>query len=111
MEYDYDNGKKVANVFYCRPYSTSDKHELEVNHEYIRRIFPKGVSFKQFDEELVQRLRKNINAIPRESLNGETPYNLTKKKYPKLIEYLKAKYILPDDVNMSIQNIRGDKND
>lgn len=111
MEYDYNDGKKITNVFYCRPYSSSDKHELEVNHEYIRRVFPKRTSFKQFDEELVKRLRDNINAIPRNSLYGETPYNLTKKKYPKLIEYLKAKYISPDDVDISVQNIRGDKND
>ena len=109
MEYDYETGKKVANVFYCRPYSSSDKHELEVNHEYIRRVFPKSTSFNNLDDETVNRLRDNINAIPRESLNGETPYNLTKKKYPKLIEYLNAKYISPDDVDMSVKNIKGNK--
>lgn len=109
MEYDYETGKKVANVFYCRPYSSSDKHELEVNHEYIRRVFLKSTSFNLLNDEIVNRLRDNINAIPRESLHGETPYDLTKKKYPKLIEYLNAKYIAPDDVDMSVKSIRGDK--
>ena len=86
-----------------------EKHELEVNHEYIRRVFPKGTSFNKVTEEMVNKLRDNINAIPRESLNGSTPYDLTNKKYPMLIEYLQAKYISPDDVDISIENIRGER--
>lgn len=109
MEYDYDTTKKIANVFYCHPYASYEKHEIEVNHEYIRRVFPKGTSFNNLTPEIINRLRDNINAIPRESLNGETPFNLTKKKYPKLIEYLNALYISPDDVDISLEHIRGDK--
>ena len=109
MEYDYDTGNKVTNVFYCHPNASYEKHELEVNHEYIRRVFPKGTSFNKITEEMVNRLRDNINAIPRVSLNGSTPYDLTKKKYPMLIEYLKAKYISPDDVDLSTENIRGER--
>lgn len=109
MEYDYETGKKICNVFYCHPYASYEKHEIEVNHEYIRRVFPKGTSFKDLTPEIVNRLRDNINAIPRDSLDGETPYDLTKKKYPKLIEYLNAEYILPDDVDISVDNIIDNK--
>ena len=109
MEYDYNTGNKVSNVFYCHPNASYEKHELEVNHEYIRRVFPKGTSFNKVTEEMVNKLRDNINAIPRESLNGSTPYDLTNKKYPMLIEYLQAKYISPDDVDLSSENIRGEK--
>ena len=109
MEYDYNTGNKVSNVFYCHPNASYEKHELEVNHEYIRRVFPKGTSFNKVTEEMVNKLRDNINAIPRESLNGSTPYDLTNKKYPMLIEYLQAKYISPDDVDISIENIRGER--
>ena len=42
---------------------------------------------------MVKSLQDNINAIPRESLNKETPYNLTKKLYPELIEKLNCTYI------------------
>ena len=109
MEYDYETGKKIANVFYCHPNASYEKHEIEVNHEYIRRVFPKGTSFENITMDIIKRLQDNINAIPRESLDGSTPFDLTNKKYSKLIEYLNAQYILPDDVDMSIENIRGDK--
>lgn len=109
MEYDYEAGKKIANVFYCHPNASYEKHEIEVNHEYIRRVFPKGTSFENITTDVIKRLQDNINAIPRESLDGSTPFDLTNKKYPKLIEYLNAQYILPDDVDMSVENIRGDK--
>ena len=109
MEYDYDNSKKIANVFYCHPYASYEKHELEVNHEYIRRVFPKGTSFTNLTDDIVKTLQDNINAIPRDSLKGETPYNLTLKKYPKLIKSLKCNYLKPDDVDLSEKNIRGDK--
>ena len=109
MEYDYETGKKIANVFYCHPNASYEKHEIEVNHEYIRRVFPKGTSFENITMDIIKRLQDNINAIPRESLDGSTPFDLTNKKYPKLIEYLNAQYILPDDVDMSVENIRGDK--
>ena len=109
MEMDYNECKKIANVFYCNPYASYEKHEIEVNHEYIRRVFPKGTSFANLTNDIVKRLQDNINAIPRASLNGETPYNLTKRKYPKLIKALKCKYIKPDDVDMSVENIKGEK--
>lgn len=109
MEYDYETGKKIANVFYCHPNASYEKHEIEVNHEYIRRVFPKGTSFENITMDIIKRLQDNINAIPRESLDGSTPFDLTNKKYSKLIEYLNAQYILPDDVDMSVENIRGDK--
>ena len=109
MEYDYETGKKIANVFYCHPNASYEKHEIEVNHEYIRGVFTKGTSFKNITTDIIKRLQDNINAIPRESLDGSTPFDLTNKKYPKLIEYLNAQYILPDDVDMSVENIRGDK--
>ena len=109
MEMDYDLCKKISNVFYCNPYASYEKHEIEVNHEYIRRVFPKGTSFNMLTNDIVKRLQDNINAIPRESLNGETPYNLTLKKFPKFIEALDFNYIQPDDVDLSINNIKGDK--
>lgn len=105
FERDLDTGKKVSNIFYCHPYSSYEKHGVEVNHEYIRRVLPKGTSFDNLTDEMVKSLQDNINAIPRESLNKETPYNLTKKLYPELIEKLNCTYIKPDDVSLSKDDI------
>ena len=109
MEMDYNERKKVSNIFYCHPYASYEKHELEVNHEYIRRVFPKDTSFHDLTAVIVKRLQDNINAIPRLSLDGETPYDLTLKKYPQLIEAFHCDYIEPDDVDLSVENIKGEK--
>ena len=105
IKIDYESGNKKCNVFYCEPYSSWQKGCIEKNHEYIRKVFPKGTSFDSFTEEQIKRLEDTINNIPRESLNNKTPYELTKKKYPKLIEYLNCKYINPDDVDLSKEYI------
>lgn len=101
IEMDYESGNKKCNVFYCEPYSSWQKGCIEKNHEYIRKVFPKGTSFDLFTKEQIKRLEDTINNIPRNSLNGKTPYELTMKKYPKLLESLDCKYIEPDDVNLS----------
>lgn len=113
MEYDYENTKKVSNVFYCNPYSSWQKHEIEVNHEYIRRVLPKGSDFSKLTNEDVKRLQDNINSIPRESINNKTPYELTKEKYPTFIEKLDIKYMEPDEVTLNKKDILtdGDTND
>ena len=109
MEIDYNTCKKVCNVFYCKPYSSWQKHEIEVNHEYIRRVLPKGSNFSSLTEEQVKRLQDNINAIPRESLDGKTPFDLTKQRYPYFIKALKCKYIEPDKVSLNKDDILEDK--
>lgn len=105
FERDLETNKKVSNIFFCHPYSSYEKHGVEVNHEYIRRVFPKGTSLTNLNDEIVKNLQDNINSIPRNSLNDETPYNLTKKLYPDLIEKLDCKFIKPDDVSLSKNDI------
>lgn len=98
IEYDYETGIKKTNVFYCKPYSSWQKGTIEKNHKYIRDIFPKGTSFDNMTPEQIQKLEDTINNIPRDSLDGKTPYELTLKKYPELIKSLNCSYISPDDV-------------
>ena len=105
FEKDLETGKKLSNIFFCHPYSSYEKHGVEVNHEYIRRVLPKGTSFNNLNDEIVKNLQDNINAIPRLSLGGKTPYDLTKQLYPQFIELLDCKYIEPDKVTLSEEDI------
>ena len=109
IETNYDNGNKTCNVFYCHPYSSFEKASLEHNHEYIRRVLPKGTTLNNLTNNQVQKLETIINNIPREKLNGKTPYEKTKEKYPKLIEKLNYEYIIPDDVSLTKESILGDE--
>lgn len=108
MELDYETGNKITNLFYCEPCSSWQKGTCEKNHEYIRKVFPSGSSFENFNEKIVQKLQDNINNVPRESLDGKTPHQATLKKYPLFIEKINSKYIKPDDVNLSKKYILDD---
>lgn len=107
IEIDYNSGHKTCNVFYCNPYSSFQKANIERNHEYIRRVMPKGISLDSLTLEQVQTLETNINNIPRDILNGKTPFELTKELFPLLIEKLNYKYIKPDDVSLNVADILG----
>ena len=105
MEYNLDTGEKLCSVYYCHPNSPEEKPELEKKHEYIRYVLPKKTTFKNLTKDDVKRLEDNINNIPRDILGGKTPYELTKEKFPKLIDKLNSKYINPDDVTLNPKDI------
>lgn len=109
IERDYNTGNKTCNVFYCKPYSSYQKPNIERNHEYIRRIFPKGYCLNDLNERQVQMLETTINNIPRDKFDGKSPYEKTKEKYPLLLEKLNYKYINPDDVALTKESILGDR--
>lgn len=105
IEYDYKTKIKKGNVFYCEPYSSWQKGTIEKNHQYIRKVFPKGTSFDNFSSETIKRLEDNINNVPRDILSNKTPYELTKELYPEFIESLNCFYIEPDEVTLSQKEI------
>ena len=111
IEIDYKTGNKTCNVFYCQPYSSWQKNGIERNHEYIRRVFPKGFEFNNLNDKQIQRLEETINNIPRDILNGKTPYEKTLELFPQLIQKLNYKYIKPDNVSLTIENIMEDSNE
>lgn len=111
IEIDYNTGNKTCNVFYCNPYSSYQKPNIERNHEYIRRVFPKGSSFNDLNQKQVQKLETIINNIPRNKFGGKTPYEKTKEKYPLLLKKLDYEKIEVDDVELTLKNVLGDKDE
>ena len=111
IEYDYHSLKKVSNLFYCEPNRPDQKGGIEKNHEYIRKILPKGTTFENLTIQTVKTLENHINNIPRDSLNGKTPFDLMKEKYPDFIDKLDCHFISPDDVNLSMDLLEECPND
>lgn len=102
IEIDSKTGEKLINIYYCEPYSSWQKGGIERNHEFIRYIIPKGLTFDNLTKENIMDMMNNINSISRKSLNYETAYNIFKNIYGE--EITKKLHLLPikkDEVNLS----------
>ena len=61
-------------VFYCDAGSPYQKGAIEVNHELIRRILPKGTSFDSLTQQDITVMMNHINSYKRKKLNDRSPY-------------------------------------
>lgn len=93
------DGTPRTRIFFCDPCASWEKGRCEKNHEYIRKILPKGSSFDELTQADIDKVICHINNAPREILNGQTPYRLGKLLLdPKAMRVFGLKKIKPDDV-------------
>lgn len=101
---------KTSNIFYCHPYSSFEKGSIENSHELIRRVIPKGISLKPYNQHDINILVNNINSLYRESLNGKCPFDLIKDIIPlDILRKLGLHYIQGEKVNLT-PHLLGQKN-
>ena len=81
IEFSNETGEKLVNVFYTESYSSWQKGGIERNHEFIRYIIPKGITFDNLTKKNIIDMMNNINNVQRKSLEYQTPYLLFLKKY------------------------------
>ena len=104
IEFNSKTNEKTINIFYTEPYSSWQKGRIERNHEFIRYIIPKGISFDNLTNKNIIDMMNNINNVARKSLNYETPYNLFLNIYGKNVtKKLHLTFIPKDEVNLSYQ--------
>ena len=75
LEFD-PHGNRRTTIFYCDPHSAFQKPNVELNHEFIRKILPKGTSFDSFDQSDVNLMLSHINSYSREKLGDKSPFDL-----------------------------------
>ena len=75
IEFDKDGNRRTY-VFYCDPQRSDQKGGIEVTHEFIRRILPKGTSFKALTQDKVQLMMNHINSYTRKKLNNRSAHQL-----------------------------------
>lgn len=93
------NGELISRVFFCNPYSSSQKGACERNHEFIRYILPKGRSFDFLTQKDVDLMFSHINSTPRKSLGFHSPYFVFSNMFGKdLLNKLNIFLIPQDDV-------------
>lgn len=93
------NGARRTRLFYCDPQASWQKAHVEKNHVLIRRILPKGTTFKFLNDEDVHLICCHINSVARELFDNRTPFELMhKEEHKKLLDTLALCPIPPDEV-------------
>ena len=70
------DGTRRTNVFFCDPMNSNQKSQIERNHELVREILPKGVSFDALAQEKINLAMSHVNAYIRQSQSDRTPYDV-----------------------------------
>lgn len=98
-----------TNIYYCDPMASWQKPHCEKNHEYIRKICPKGkTTFDRLTQKDVTLMMSHINSSCRESLGGLTPFALAKLMLPKkLLDLFGLIEIPADEVILTPDLLKG----
>lgn len=101
LEFDKD-GNRRSYVFYCNPSAPGQKGSCEVNHEFIRRIIPKGKDISRYSQEQINLMMNHINSYARPELGDKTPFAMFRFYYgSKALNLLSASEIKPNDIILS----------
>lgn len=74
LEYDV-KGDRRTRLYYCDPFSSFQKPNVELNHEFIRKVLPKGRSFDDLTQNDISLMMSHINSYSREKLNDKSPFD------------------------------------
>jgi hypothetical protein len=75
------DGTRRTNVCFCNPMNANPKSQIERNHELVREILPKGVSFDALEQEQIDLALSHVNAYIRQS-QSDIPDVAPRRIYP-----------------------------
>lgn len=67
IEFSHFTKERRTWVFFCDPYASWQKGEIENNHTNLRRILPKGTSFNKLTQEDIDLVLSHVNSYMRKS--------------------------------------------
>lgn len=92
-------GNLRSRVFYCHPSAPYQKGACEVNHEFIRRIIPKGVDISQYSQRDINLMMNHINSYSRPELGNKAPYEMLSFYYgEEILALFDFEKIKPNDI-------------
>lgn len=101
IEFDA-SGQQRTRIFFCDPFCSHQKAEIEKNHEFIRMVLPKGSSFDHLNQEDITLLACNINSLIRKKLNDKTPIETFNFFHDEsILNKLAIVAVPPDEVNLT----------
>ena len=97
------NNSIRSHVFYCDPNASWQKPHVERNHEFIRKILPKGTSFNSLTQKQVGLMMSHINSYKREGLGDRSPFEVFaflygEKLLNKLLHLTCQEIISPNEI-------------
>lgn len=72
IEFEHD-GEIISRLFYCDPSMPGQKGHCENNHEFIRRIIPKGTDLGNYTQAQINLAMNHINSYGRPELINKSP--------------------------------------
>lgn len=106
LEFDAD-GNRRSHVFYCNPSAPNQKGACEVNHEFIRRIIPKGTDIGKYTPDQIKLMMDHINSYSRPELGDKSPYALFEFYYgQKVLRLLGVDPVKPNEIILKPQLLK-----
>ncbi len=100
LETGIDDFRRTS-VYYCDPMRSGQKGGIENVHTKLREVLPKGSNFEYLTQWDLNLIVNHINSVPRQSLNGATPYQVALQAWGlEVLLPLHLKSIDPDEVNL-----------
>ena len=101
IECDMSTGELRTRIFYCDPGRSDQKGSIEVTHEFIRRVLPKGTSFEFLSQNKGDLMMDHINSYKRKKLNNQSPHQLFSFLYgADVLEKLNSHLIDPNEITL-----------
>lgn len=106
IEFDCD-GNRRTRIFYCNPNAPFEKGAAENNHEFIRKVIPKGKSLDPYAQNDISKLMNHVNSYVRKKLNDNTPIAAFSFFYGSAVsESLGLCLIPPDEIILTPKLLR-----
>lgn len=106
IEFD-SQGNRRSRLFYCNPNSPQQKGAAENNHEFIRRIIPKGTSLNNLTQADINLAMSHINSYGRKKLNNRSPYQIFSSLHGiSILKKLNTILIPPNEVVLTPQLLK-----
>ena len=94
-------GEVRTRLFYCDPQRSDQKGGIEVTHEFIRRILPKGTSFNDLTQADISLMMSHINSYTRKKLNNRSAHQLFSFFYgEEILARLDIRQIPANSINL-----------
>lgn len=98
LEFD-EHGNRRSYVFYCNPSAPGQKGACENNHEFIRRVIPKGIDIGRYDQDDIDLMMNHINSYSRPELGDKSPNAMFRFFYGRrVLDLLGVRLIEPNDI-------------